>query len=337
MGSRNRILTILLSAGAMIMLILDSKTAINGAVEGINICLQTIIPSLLPFFLLSIMLTNAASGLNITFLRPLGKLCGMPRGSEHIFLIGLLGGYPVGAQTVTEAYNARYLTEKDAHRLLGFCSNAGPAFVFGIVGSLFPSKITALLLWLINIVSALIVGIILPGKSNECCTISRKHTFSFTNALVGAVRITGIVCGWIIVFRVLIAFLCRWLLWILPEPIKLLTIGLLELANGCYSLQSTQSEAMRFILCSVFLGFGGTCVGMQTISATGDLGSGWYFAGKIMQAIISASVSSIAALYLYNRRNMPSLLLIVMPALFTGLFLIFKKTVAFLNNRIYNS
>ncbi len=337
MARQNRILTSLLSASAMIMLILDSKTAIDGAAEGIEICLRTIIPSLLPFFLLSIMLTNAASGVNTAFLRPLGRLCGMPKGSEHILLIGMLGGYPVGAQTVTEAYNEGYLNQKDAHRMLGFCSNAGPAFIFGIAGSLFSSQITVLLLWVIHIVSALIVGIILPGKSSGRCTMKNANMMSLPNALTKAVRITAIVCGWVVLFRILIAFLCRWFLWMLPGAIKLLIIGLLELANGCCSLQEAPSETMRFILSSVILGFGGTCVGMQTISATGDLGSGWYFPGKILQTIISAIISSMVARCLYDDRNIPVLLLSVVPVIFITIFIIFKKTVAFRDNRIYNN
>ena len=337
MRKQNRALAVLLSGCAMIILILDSKTAINSAIEGIDICLRTIIPSLLPFFFLSIILTNAAADANIPFLQPLGKLCGMPLGSEHILLIGLLGGYPVGAQTVTEAYSEGYLSKKDAHRILGFCNNAGPAFIFGIVGSLFSSKIVVVLLWLIHIASALIVGIILPGKSNNRCTVRQKNMITLTDALTKAIRITATVCGWVVVFRILIAFLCRWVLWIFPDIIELLLIGFLELANGCYNLNEITSDAVRFILCSVILAFGGTCVYMQTISATGILGTGWYLVGKIMQAVLSGVLSAITVLFLYHDRKISIPLLCVIPVILVILFMIFKKTVAFLDKQIYNN
>ena len=38
----------------MLALILDGRTAIEGARQGIGLCLRTVIPSLFPFFVLSI-------------------------------------------------------------------------------------------------------------------------------------------------------------------------------------------------------------------------------------------------------------------------------------------
>ena len=39
------------AALGMLVLILDSKTALAGAREGIDLCIRTVIPSLFPFFL----------------------------------------------------------------------------------------------------------------------------------------------------------------------------------------------------------------------------------------------------------------------------------------------
>ena len=60
MNSKDRHIA-LLSAIGMMMLILDSKTALQGAANGIELCFRTLIPSLYPFFVLSILLTSALS------------------------------------------------------------------------------------------------------------------------------------------------------------------------------------------------------------------------------------------------------------------------------------
>lgn len=339
MTRRSQMITAILSTIAMIVLILDSKTAISGAAEGIEICIRTVIPSLLPFFVLSTMITNAVSGASIPLLSPIGRLCGMPRGGEVLLLIGLLGGYPVGAQSITEAYQNGHLTKEDAHRLLGFCSNAGPAFIFGIAGSLFSSRMMALLVWVVHIISALIVGFILPGKSIRLCGKNSNKSISLSHALAKSLRTMASVCGWIILFRILIAFLDRWFLWLLPENIRLLLIGLLELANGCHSMLQSQSEAARFILSTIILSFGGICVGMQTVSVTGTLGTGWYFPGKLLQAEISLVLSVLSLQITQNIFDFKVFLVLILcpcAVLSVSVFALRKKTVAFSEKRVYN-
>ena len=88
----------------MLILILDSKTALAGGLAGVQICMMQVIPALLPFFVLSILISAAFTGADIPLLRPIGRLCRMPRGSESLFILGLLGGYPAGAQGVCQGW-----------------------------------------------------------------------------------------------------------------------------------------------------------------------------------------------------------------------------------------
>lgn len=211
----------------------------------------------------------------------------MPEGSESLLITGLLGGYPVGAQSVAAAYEQGQITKTDARRLLGFCSNAGPAFIFGMVGMSFPRQWMIWAVWLIHIASALIVGALLPANGGTCARINAKNDLTLSDALQRSVRTIAYVCGWIIIFRVITAFLQRWFLWLLPEYAATSVIGLLELANGCFELEMIRNVGLRFVVCCGMLGFGGICVAMQTVSVTKGLGTGMYFIGKIMQLIVS--------------------------------------------------
>lgn len=306
----------------LLILILDSKTAVLGGQEGISLCLQSVIPSLFPFIMLTNLMAGALGGTTSPLLRPLGKVLGIPAGAEGIFLAGILGGYPTGAQMIHEAWKYNQLSSTEARRMLGFCSNAGPAFLFGMLGPFFSSQKYLWLLWGIHILSAIIAGILLPGRSNNTVSTISSCTPSITGALKRSVAVIGYVCGWVVLFRVLFAFCSRWFLWLLPIEAQAAIYGLLELAGGCCSLNLVAEETLRFVICSGLLAFGGLCVVMQTASVTGSLGLGQYLPGKLIQTISSLWLSACIATW-GNRYFIPCL--VTLPALFTISFFLRKK------------
>lgn len=306
----------------MLVLILDAKTALAGAKEGIQLCLYTVIPSLFPFFILSILINRSLAGKAFRLLRPIGKLCGIPEGAETLFLLGLLGGYPVGAQGISEAYLAKSLNEKDARRMLGFCNNAGPAFIFGMVGSLFDRPLIPWLLWGIHIVSSILVGCILPGRSKRSCQLTQSSTITVPQALEKSLKTMALVCGWVIVFRVMLAFLQRWFLWLIPMDVQIWIAGSLELSNGCFALHAITSQGTRFVVSAGILAFGGICVAMQTISVTGALDTGMYFPGKLLQCCISIVLAFISQQFVFSapqRWNISGFVIIAMALIASGL------------------
>jgi len=267
----------------MLLLILDGRTALEGASSGIDLCMKTVIPSLFPFFLLSVLLTNALSGAN-PFFRPLSGIFQIPQGTETLLLTGFLGGYPVGAQCVASGWKNGQLSKADANRMLAFCSNAGPAFLFGMVSPMFPSPGYAWLLWGIQIASALLVAISITRDVSAPVGLLPKKTISVSAALHSSLSIMASVCGWVVIFRVVIAFLDRWIFWLFPAPVTTLLTGLLELSNGCCLLSCVADCRIRFVICAVILTFGGVCVTMQTMSVISGLDGRVYLLGKLLQS-----------------------------------------------------
>lgn len=290
--------TALSAAAAMLVLILDGRTALSGASDGISICLNTLIPSLFPFFLLSILLTGSLSGQEIPILYPVAKLCRIPKGAESLLAIGLVGGYPVGAQNVALLHRAGQLSDDQASRMIAFCNNAGPSFIFGILGCMFSSPVIPWVLWAIHIGSALLVGMMLPGERSSTSVSSFPRKICLTDALAKSLRTMGLVCGWVVLMRMTIAFLQRWFLWMLPLSMQIAAGGILELANGCIQLDCISCEGLRFILASAFLALGGICVMLQTASVASGISMSLYFPGKLLQGVISVLLSC-AVQYLF--------------------------------------
>lgn len=269
----------------MLALILDSRTALESAGAGVDLCLKTVIPSLFPFLAVS-----GLVGFSGRWLRSLGRICGLPAGAEPLLVPAFLGGYPVGAGSVAQAYRAGQLGKADAERMLGFCNNCGPAFLFGFGSALFPQKWMIWALWGVHIGSALLTARFLPGGTEDA-RVAPAPRRSVSECLAGAVEVMGLICGWVVLFRVLLGFLDRWAFGFLPSAVRVALAGLLELTNGCCQLSLIENIEMRFLLCSGMLALGGLCVTMQTASVTAGLSLNLYCRGKLMQAAFSLLLS----------------------------------------------
>ena len=282
---------------ALALLILDTKTAVQSAFSAVDMCIRVLIPSLFPFFVVSSMLTGSLQGLDIPLLKPLGKLLRLPKGGECLFLVGILGGYPVGAAAVAQQVRAGNLQKADGKRLLAFCSNAGPSFIFGIGVQLFSDVRYCWIIWGIHILSAILVGLLTPGQGQNLRYHAQQGS-AIQGALKQSLAVMANVCAWVVLFRVLMGFLDRWVLWLLPDAIRILICGLLELANGSASLPMIGNEGLRLFLFSIMLSFGGCCVWMQTISAAEGADSSLYFPGKLTQTAASMILASGAQFFL---------------------------------------
>lgn len=290
-----RTVRLILAASIMILLILDTETAAQGAAKGVELCINVIIPSLFPFFVVSAYLHTLLISHSIPVLRPLVKILNIPEGGDSFLLFGLIGGYPVGAQLVAQAVKKHHISCRTGKILLGYCSNAGPAFIFGVAGALFSSKILPFALWVIHMTAILLTGCLLPQPELERIDWNCSENASIVHALRNSISICATTCGWIIVFKILLAYLDTWLSLTQNSNMLILISGLLELSNGCIQLSEIHSESVKFILCSAFLSFGGICVLLQTASVTVGIGLGLYLPGKIMQTALSTMIALLSS------------------------------------------
>lgn len=317
------------SALSLAVLILDCETAIEGAKAGLEVCLHTVLPSLFPFIFLSSILSTALLSSNFQGNSALSKLYRIPQGAEGILLTGILGGYPVGARCIGEVVAEGRLSRPDAERMLVFCNAAGPAFIFGIISNLFFQPWAPWCLWVIHLFSGLFIANLIPSKSQHRMHQTASTSLSITQRLRNSVQVMGDICGWIILVRTLIAFSQKYFLRYLPDPIPYLISGILELANGCVTLQEVSNTGMRFVLCSVLLGFGGLCVALQTGSMASSVNQRKYLPGKCAQAGISFIIAYIVQHFVFEKEqqvHIPWYLLSIGTILFSVIVYLWRKT-----------
>ena len=336
MHKKTRYILACLLSLMLLILILDSKTALIGAEIGIKICLKTLIPSLFPFLVLSSACCELLFDLRSKVLSRLLLPCKLPEGAQAIFLLGALGGYPVGARLVSDAYSRKALSKTEAQHMLMFCSNAGPAFIFGVVGQMFSEQWISWAIWLVHIASAYIVGALTAREASNSRIELQAKRFQFSRTI----ETMGLICGWVILFKILLTFLDKWFLNTRPALLRIVITGALELSNGCLLLPQLDNAGLRFLVSLALISLGGSCIIMQTASLIGNLPLKKYLYGKLLQTMISLLIAfPLQALLLFDPfQNW------VPPFLFTVLLTVillnkqfFKKTVAFPKKMIYNT
>ena len=158
------LLVLLLAAAG---LLLAPQAAASGALQGLRACAARVIPALLPFFVVSRMLTALplpTPGRRAD--RLFRALFGVRAACLPALLTGLLGGYPAGAAAVTELYRAGALSKAEAERALCFCNNSGPGFFAGLIGAAVLGDVRrGLILYGLHALSALLTGLLLPGSA----------------------------------------------------------------------------------------------------------------------------------------------------------------------------
>ena len=304
----------------MMLLILDTKTAVSGAADAVELCMRVLIPSLFPFFLVSVLLTDLLSG-SSTVIRPIAALLKIPHGSESLFLVGMLGGYPIGAQVISQAVENGSLSKRNAARMMGFCNNAGPAFLFGVIASQFPDRMYTWLIWAILISSTMLTAVILPSENADIIKTQTTKHMTLPQAIEKSVKALSGVCAWVIIFRVILTFLERWFLWIVPTAPHVSLQMLLELANGSIALKEIENIGLRFLVATAGLSLGGFCVLLQTVSVAAAMGIGKYIPGKLIQTGISI-ILSIPMVYILNAGLSPLYMITILLCLVTVIFIL---------------
>ena len=242
----NSILTIIIILFAFCLLFF-SESNILAVQSSINLCLNSIFPSLFPFLIVSNLLsyTTVISFLSSKLERLMKLVFKMPGISAYPFVLGIISGYPVGAKIVSNLREEKKISKSEGNTLLIFTNNAGPLFIIGTVGySIYSNVKIGFLLLVINIVSAIFTGFIfshisknqLRSASDEC---QSELSFSSLGEIIGSsiknsFYTLSTVCGFVILFALIISIIkSSGILSIFNNKwIECVILGILEITTG---------------------------------------------------------------------------------------------------------
>ena len=302
MRMRWRAAACLALGGVLVLFLAEAGFVRAAAAEALSLCARSVIPALFPFLVVSSLLLSLGLGELLSpmlagLMEPLFRVDGV--GSSAL-LLGLVGGYPIGAKTAADLYRGGRLSRPEAERLLAFCNNSNPVFLISVLGvGVFGSVRAGVWLWLIHLLSALLTGLLFRNHGGpvrrQAGGTAAFQAVSLPAAFVAAVResLSGMlsVCAFVTFFYVLARPLASLGGWLGP-----VLVGLTELFSLTPLLRP---DRFGFILASAMAGWGGLSVLCQTAAVLE--GSGLRLqscaAGKAVQGLLAGLLAALLAGY----------------------------------------
>lgn len=309
-----------------IFLLIYSNANLSSAKTGLSLWANSVVPSLLPFFIATELLgyTNVISILGKLLTKFMRPLFNVPGEGAFPFIMGIISGYPMGAKIISSFKAQSICTNEEAERLLAFTNNSGPLFIIGTVGiGLFRDTSTGILLFITHILACLTVGFLFrwwkSGKKKRKISLEETSNLipskvSLSNlgevlatSIMSAINTIFLIGGFIVLFSVIISILENSrildatvnlinpilnIFKISPSYANGILTGVLELTNGVCNISNiiNKSISTNIIICAFLLGFGGISIMLQILSITSKakISIKPYIIGKILQGTFAA-------------------------------------------------
>lgn len=325
----------------LFLMVKDPKLVIENARLGLYTWFNILLPSLLPFMILSdILISSNSISLFAGFFDPLMKSVYNISGQGALpLIITSFSGYPIGAKLTSQIRKHNLISQGEANKLIGFSSTSGPLFILGTVaiGMLNTSDINFLLIFP-HFFGAFTLGLFfrfLKVKGNY--TISTDNIKSnldkkeiqkdlsigklISDSVKNSMNNILLIGGFIILYSVLIEMLFELkiinsiiifvskYLNIDNEIIKALLSGIIELTHGCINIANLNTHFMiKIIMLNFIIAWGGFSIHSQSLSFIyeTDINPFIYLISKLAHGVLSVFYTIILYLLKYRNYTFPS-------------------------------
>lgn len=303
----------------IIYILLNPQQCMDFTIQGVKLFFFSVFPSLFPFLVIINMIISFG-GVNI-YSKLLGNLIckplGLPKNCSLVLIISVFCGYPLGARYASDLYEKNLIDFKTYERLLNIASNGSPLFIIGAVGtSMLSNSNIGYLLLISNIISCIFMSFILPNRytrkeqnyissatSNAC---TENLGVAFKNSIEDAIKTCLSIGGFITIFSVIINIIKSNAIFnialyklvhafnISPEIIEGLSLGFIEITNGCNIIsKSAINIDFKIILISFLIGFSGLSIISQVYSMVYKFNVSMkkYIFYKTIQGIINSIIT----------------------------------------------
>ena len=255
--------------GALILgliILSHPRTASEGIRNGLNLLYNSLIPALFPFMVISgyVAKSSATDMLSRFMNNHTGKRLYINAYHFLPFILGCLGGYPIGARVITDLRKQGYLSDSEAQQLFCWCINPGAAFVITAVGSfMLGSTASGIIIYSSCMMSSVILGLFNLLFFKEaiptvpCSAPVKKQENPFIQAVASSVEAMLGICGWVIFFSALCELTTE---LVANESLCLFINAVAEVTSGC---KSTIAAGLSLPVISALISFGGLAVTAQ--------------------------------------------------------------------------
>lgn len=309
----------------LLFLLRFPSQALDASRDGMKLWLNTLIPTLLPFLILTgiILRTGGVEKLLSPFSPVWRHVFGLSSSGAYALLLGLLCGYPMGAKIASDLYTHGKIGRQEAEYLLTFSNNASPAFLTTYLahvclkGRVSMAEIAAVLLvsdcicmvffrFFVfrnrTVTESSSAGGDFAGQGDESAGAARPKppkketspvsslgTVLDVSIMNGFETITRL-GGYILLFSILSAGARRF--WNVESAAGYLLLGSLEITTGLHQLADASLPWSFLYPASMMLtAFGGFCILAQTRSVLNrELSFRPYLSAKCLNACVTGGI-----------------------------------------------
>lgn len=281
----------------LFILLLFPEAAADGSKNGLVLWATVLVPSLLPFSILTSLVRKYMQGKPFHYL---------------LLAAGVLSGYPIGAKIAGELYTDGVLSKKKALFFAGFTNNPSPMFViFFVAGNMLHLSEGKYTFYLLLLVSSLLGSLtftfftrekkdgIRLSKNNTLypCSISPSGScpgppLSLSKVIDTEISASALLLikigGYIMLFSIITALIQK--VPYLPASLRTVFCGLLEITTGNVMIaQAILPHSIKIILSLAATTFGGLSAAAQTNSVLQKTGL------PVFQYVLIKLISSLYA------------------------------------------
>ena len=269
----------------IILILMYPEASSDGVIRGMELSFKILIPSLYPFMFCS------------AFLAESGILEKIRHKEFSVFLLSLLGGYPMGAKCIAELCKNGETDKIGAARMISFCINPSVSFVVSTVGlSVLKNRSAGFIILSANLLSSVLMYLftffICKRNRIKSADISKTVTEDFSVIFVSSLK-DGLssmimICGFVVFFSSLSS-----IAEVLPldENLKLIFRCVVEVTNGTV----LTAENFSLPVVSALVSFGGICTLFQLKAILQNTGITFYkiLFFRTISAVLSGILTSV--------------------------------------------
>ena len=266
--------------------------------DGMRLAVGCVIPSSFPFMIISDFYVIYGRPENIRPLRAVLKnVFGLPPQGLGAFILGNIGGFPIGAKICADAYSIGLISKEDAERLLPLCNNPSCAFIVGGVGMGMWADIRVGMILLASVFSATLMCALITrtkGDKSSFTAYKSEQKYDFISSVKSSGSSTIGIISFISLFSVALGIIKKRVSY---ASILYPLYAFSEVTNAvnAFTLDTAFPPVLRLAACAFALGFGGICVGMQSSFFTSQSGLKMtrYYKIKLLEGLLSASFATL--------------------------------------------
>ena len=308
----------LAAVGLIIALLINPTRYAQSITDGLMMYVVSVLPSMLPFFFLSGILTGTGVAGKLSRLHLTKPLFHAPDEGLYVMLMSLLSGYPVGAKLTAELYEQGVIDTLGAKKMVAFTSATGPMFVVGAVGAQILHDYRAgLCILAAHYLATFLNGLLYRGRKqkyghSDLVSAPVKMDKLLWETAYNTVISLLVSCVYIVIFNMVADVLSDLGVMRIGADIlshigvttptgTALLYGLTEMTRGCVLLSQTSLPiTLTAPLACLLVTFGGVSVHVQSVAylAKCRVNPFWFLLTKSTQALLSFGICTLMCLAL---------------------------------------